>query len=243
MPETSTRPPSTHQNTASTQPWYRRTWSVVTSLIVFLPLGLFLMWTTRPRWPRRAVWAVTLAGAVIWLGTAAGIAARSAGSTSTAHSAAVAARVSDGSAPPIATLAPTPTATSAPTPTATAAPTVAPTSRPTSPPAPVHSSPPAPPRTPLPSPATPQTPPGATPRGNDTCGAPANPWGYNFCYGEWINNPNRAFCSVFPCVANFWKTAYGAVEQCNDGKYTDTPSPGQCDGYGGGGRPLYQSSS
>lgn len=100
-----------------------------------------------------------------------------------------------------------------------------PTDTPTSPPA-------SPTDTPLPTP-----PPTATPRPNPYC----NPWGYNFTLGQPIYNPNAAFCSVFPCVGNFWGQ-FGYVVECNDELFAHNGGAGAktCRGNGGWYRNLYQ---
>jgi hypothetical protein len=119
---------------------------------------------------------------------------------------------------------PTPTATSTPTPTATPPPTPAPT--PTAAvAAPVHatSTPPAP----------------APPPPPNLCGAPPNPWGYNFCGGGTIGSPAAGFCSYFACIKNF-PNGRGYVEECADGMYSRSGGiQGSCSSHGGNQRPLY----
>jgi len=112
------------------------------------------------------------------------------------------------------------------TPSATVTPTPAATPKPTAPPAaPIN----APVR------ATQAPPPAA-----NTCGAPANPWGYNFCGGNVISNPPSSFCSSFSCIASFWTTTNGYVEQCVDGLFSHSGGrSGSCSHHGGNRRPLY----
>ncbi len=74
-----------------------------------------------------------------------------------------------------------------------------------------------------------------------TCGAPANPWGYNFCGGSLINSPATAFCSYFNCIPSFWKSTNGYVVQCVDGTYSHSGGrSGACSYHGGVRRALYK---
>src|ERR1700730_14913985 len=117
-----------------------------------------------------------------------------------------------------ATATPTPPAPPTPTPAPTPAPTPKPTVRVTPPPAP------------------PTQPP---PPGVNTCGAPANPWRYNFCGGNFISSPPSNFCNYFNCIASFWKSTNGYVEECADGKYSHSGGrSGSCSSHGGNLRPL-----
>jgi hypothetical protein len=112
------------------------------------------------------------------------------------------------------------TATPSPTPTPT--PTLTPTQTPTPTPVP----------TPTPAPATP------VPLVN-TCGAPSNPWGYNFCGGNFITNPPSNFCAYFGCIANF-SSGRGYVEECNDNLFSKSGGiSGSCSHHGGNQQPLY----
>jgi hypothetical protein len=75
----------------------------------------------------------------------------------------------------------------------------------------------------------------------DTCGAPANPWGYNFCLGggNVITAPPSNFCSYFPCIPSFWIYTNGYVEECQDGMYSHSGGqPGSCSYHGGNWRAL-----
>ena len=118
---------------------------------------------------------------------------------------------------------PTPTATPTPTPEPTPVPTPAPTPRPVVP-------------TVAPAPPPPPPPPAA-----DTCGAPSNPWGDNFCgNGSLITNPPANFCSYFSCIANF-PNGRGYVIQCKDGMFSKSGGiQGSCSYHGGNSRTLYQ---
>jgi len=63
------------------------------------------------------------------------------------------------------------------------------------------------------------SPPPPTPTAVPLCGAPSNPWGYNFCGGPLINPAPSNFCSYFSCVRSFMSNA-GDVVECLDGKYS-----------------------
>jgi hypothetical protein len=86
---------------------------------------------------------------------------------------------------------------------------------------------------------------GYTGPGNNLCGAPPNPWGYNFCGGNLIYNPpNPTFCSYFNCIASFWtedRPNDGYVIQCVDSRFSlsggEAGSP--CSSHGGPSRTLY----
>lgn len=110
-------------------------------------------------------------------------------------------------------VAPTPS----PTPTPTAKPTATPTATPTS--------------TPVPATAQPVA---------DTCGAPSNPWGFNFCGGgNFITAPPTNFCAYFACIANFWN-GRGYAEECNDNMFGKSGGiSGSCSYHGGNQQPLY----
>lgn len=54
------------------------------------------------------------------------------------------------------------------------------------------------------------------PRGERRCGAPANPFGYDFCGGDRIRRPDRDVCDWFDCVPGFW-SGRGWLVQCRDG--------------------------
>jgi hypothetical protein len=99
------------------------------------------------------------------------------------------------------------------------------------------------PRTPSPSPVarppspSTQAPPAAAP---NTCGAPLNPWGYNFCGGSLIYSPPSNFCAYFNCIKSFWQSTKGYVDECHDGTYSHSGGrQGACSYHGGELRPLY----
>lgn len=72
------------------------------------------------------------------------------------------------------------------------------------------------------------------------CGAPQNPWGYNFCGGGLIYSPDPSFCNYFACIPSFWQSTNGYVDQCNDGMFSHSGGrSGACSYHGGERRPLY----
>jgi hypothetical protein len=123
-----------------------------------------------------------------------------------------------------------------------------PTPTPTSTPTPVPTPPPTPKPTPKPVVATvkataaPVRPTQAPPQALSTCGAPANPWGYNFCGGNTIYSPPSSFCSYFNCIKSFWNEDIpgdGYVVQCADGLFSlSGGESGACSSHGGEARPL-----
>lgn len=72
-----------------------------------------------------------------------------------------------------------------------------------------------------------------------TCGAPANPFGYNFCGGATITSPDPSVCDYFKCIASFWK-GHGYMEECADGTYSMSGGiQGACSYHDGELRPVY----
>lgn len=126
---------------------------------------------------------------------------------------------------PTPTATPSPVATPTPTPTPIVA-TAPPTSKPVVP---------APTKAPAPPPAP----------AFSYCGAPANPWHYNFCGGNLVYSPPSGICGYFACIASFWNEDIpndGYVVQCVDGKMSLSGGErgGVCGaGHGGPGRTLY----
>lgn len=121
-----------------------------------------------------------------------------------------------------------PTATPVPTPSSTPTPTPAPTPKPAAPVAPSATLRPT------------QAPPPPPPAFN-YCGAPANPWHYNFCGGSVISAVPSSFCSYFPCIPSFWQSTKGYAEECVDGKYSHSGGrPGACSYHQGELRALLQ---
>ncbi|MFC8848673.1 MULTISPECIES: hypothetical protein [unclassified Micromonospora] len=99
---------------------------------------------------------------------------------------------------------------------ATAAPTAVPAAFPTDGPA----APPKPRRGTTPGTAVPPTtpapvgPPAA--KRDGLCGAPANPFGYDYCGGSRIRRPDVRVCDYFDCGQDFW-AGDGYLVQCRDG--------------------------
>jgi hypothetical protein len=121
-----------------------------------------------------------------------------------------------------------PTVSVTPTPSPTPVPTPSPTTPPTAAPIIVAVAPRA----------TAPPPPPAAPAFN-YCGAPANPWHYNFCAGNVITAVPSSFCSYFPCIPSFWKQVNGYAEECVDGKYSHSGGrQGACSYHAGEMRPL-----
>ena len=73
----------------------------------------------------------------------------------------------------------------------------------------------------------------------DLCGAPANPYGYNFCGGSHISHPPSDICTYFDCIANFWN-GHGYMVQCNNEEYSKSGGiSGVCNDNGGEARTVY----
>ena len=73
------------------------------------------------------------------------------------------------------------------------------------------------------------------------CGAPANPFGYNFCgRGGYIYNADPAkVCSYFNCIANFGESR-GYMIECKDGTYSTAGGrSGRCSYHGGEEQAVY----
>lgn len=116
-----------------------------------------------------------------------------------------------------------------PSPSPSAPPTALPSASPSALPSPKPSPHPKP--SPIPKP----------PPVKSTCGTPANPWGYNFCGGQFITSPASAFCSYFHCISSFWSSTKRYVDQCVDGTYGHSGGrTGACSQHGGERRPLYR---
>lgn len=117
------------------------------------------------------------------------------------------------------------TTTAAPTTTAATPATTAPT---------VTALPAAPPvvAAPVPPPLAP------TPRG-DFCGAPQNPYGYNYCgRGATVTNPPGDVCTYFICIANF-PNGRGYMEECRDSTVSKSGGiRGSCSQHGGDQRAI-----
>ncbi|MBS2966338.1 hypothetical protein KGA66_25050 [Actinocrinis puniceicyclus] len=72
------------------------------------------------------------------------------------------------------------------------------------------------------------------------CGAPQNPFGYNFCgRGGYIYSPAGGVCDYFDCINNFGNGT-GYMVECNDGTYSMSGGKrGVCSYHGGRLRPVY----
>lgn len=72
------------------------------------------------------------------------------------------------------------------------------------------------------------------------CGAPANPWHYNYCgNGSLIYSPASSVCSYFACIDNFWN-GYGYMTECWDGMVSMSGGiSGACSDHGGEWRPVH----
>ncbi|MGA8114687.1 MAG: hypothetical protein WCA46_13560, partial [Actinocatenispora sp.] len=72
------------------------------------------------------------------------------------------------------------------------------------------------------------------------CGAPNNPWDYNFCHrGGLIYQPDAGFCSTFDCIETF-EQGTGYVVQCQDGMFSHSGGKsGVCSYHDGEKRNLY----
>ena len=78
------------------------------------------------------------------------------------------------------------------------------------------------------------------PAAQTTCGAPPNPWGYNFCgRGAPVRAAPSNLCSYFSCIPSSWNSTNGYVAQCADGMFSHSGGVrGACSGHGGVARAL-----
>jgi outer membrane biosynthesis protein TonB len=212
--------------------WYRAGWFVGLMMVVFAPVGLFLMWTNNPGWSRKVNWIVT--GVVVPIAILIGV------GSAMAPAAGPVAAITPTAAP---TVAPTAALVVAPTVAATPTPTVVPAAPPTAAPTPPPTAAPTPPPAAPTAKPTPRPTPRPTARPTSApvnlCGAPPNPWNYNFCSGGTISSPPSNLCNYFNCITSFWKSTNGYVEECNDGMYSHSGGvSGACSYHGGELRPL-----
>ena len=79
-----------------------------------------------------------------------------------------------------------------------------------------------------------------TPVPPSLCGAPQNPFGYNFCgRGGHIYSPAGETCSYFNCIANF-QNGRGYMVKCVDRTYSMSGGiSGACSRHGGEERAVY----
>lgn len=80
----------------------------------------------------------------------------------------------------------------------------------------------------------------AAPPHPSLCGAPSNPYGYNFCgVGGDVTSPASGTCSYFNCIANF-SNGVGYMVECQDGTYSMSGGRrGACSDHGGVRQPVY----
>ncbi len=80
----------------------------------------------------------------------------------------------------------------------------------------------------------------APPPAPSTCGAPKNPYGYNFCHvGHTITSPHSGVCDYFNCIANFWN-GRGYMVECVDATYSMSGGiSGACSHHGGVRQTVY----
>jgi hypothetical protein len=85
------------------------------------------------------------------------------------------------------------------------------------------------------------SPPASTTKPASLCGAPPNPYGYNFCgRGGYVVDPPADVCAYFTCIDNFWN-GRGHMEECRDHTYSMSGGrPGSCSHHGGNRRPVYR---
>jgi hypothetical protein len=152
-----------------------------------------------------------------------------------------------GSALAVAVLNPAPPPTTSPPVVAPATHTAPPTtaSPPTTAPPPTTAAPATTrrPTTTAKKPATTHPPRSSAPasRPVSLCGAPKNPYGYNFCgRGGYVVDPEPDVCTYFDCIDNFWN-GQGHMQECQDGTYSMSGGrPGSCSHHGGNLRPVYR---
>jgi hypothetical protein len=157
------------------------------------------------------------------------------------------ASIGAGSALAVAVLNPAPPPTTSPSVVAPATQTTPPTVAPTTAPPPPTTAPATtrPPTTTAKKPATTRPPrssaPPSTAKRVSLCGAPANPYGYNFCgRGGYVVDPKPEVCTYFDCIDNFWN-GQGHMEECQDGTYSMSGGrPGSCSHHGGNLRAVYR---
>lgn len=235
-------------------PWYRRTLTVVLLLIFFFPVGLVLLWM-RPDWSagRRAGITALVTALVLIIAsnqgpppatttqlgppTGAGVGSASASASASVSPSARASSPSASASPSRAAgrVKSAPVRTSAPAVVAPAVPVAPATTTQAAPPPPAPTTQ-APPPPPPPAPSTTT----AAPPPPSTCGAPSNPYGYNFCgVGGYVTSPPSDICDYFSCIGNFWN-GRGYMVECNDGTYSMSGGiSGACSYHGREDRPVY----
>ena len=231
--------------------WYLRTTAVVVFLLFCFPVGVVLSWL-RTDWSLRRRGAITAVVAVVVLILGAtsspppaktvqlsspvgGVATLSAPTSAPTPSSGAAIPGSTSAKPSTSPAAATTTrpVSAAPTSHAAAlppAPTTATTTRPAAPPPPAPTTKAPPPKQPTQAPTSQRS----------TCGAPSNPYGYNFCGdGSYVTGPPGDICDYFDCIDNFWH-GRGYMVECNDGTYSMSGGlRGACSDHGGEDQPVY----
>jgi hypothetical protein len=96
------------------------------------------------------------------------------------------------------------------------------------------------PKTPAAKPSPRRTTSTPKPRTVSFCGAPANPYGYNYCgHGSRIYDPKPDVCTYFDCIGNFWD-GVGYMIECNDGMVSMSGGrQGSCSYHGGNRQTVY----
>lgn len=80
--------------------------------------------------------------------------------------------------------------------------------------------------------------PTSAPPSHKLCGAPRNPFGYNFCgsqpgHDAALYSPDHRICRYFACAPGFFHQ-HGYVIECQDGMFTQTGGTSrECSGHGG----------
>lgn len=78
------------------------------------------------------------------------------------------------------------------------------------------------------------------PKRVNLCGAPQNPYGYNFCGGSLIYSPASGVCGYFDCI-DYFDNGVGYMIQCNDRMVSMSGGRrGSCSHHGGNRRPVYK---
>ena len=232
--------------------------AVLVALLLLLPLGLLWMWRGKV-WSRTTRWAVTSVTVVLLIASSVSSAPPTPSNTNQA--ALLSSRGSQSASPAVSerpsaaspSLAPpsaVPTAPrSAPTPTPSPAVGIASSPSPAAkaptsvaPPTPVTQAPSLMPSkaVAVASPVPPKPAPAVAPKiATDLCGAPANPYGYNYCgRGSTITDPAADICNYFSCIPNF-SAGVGFMVQCNDKMVSMSGGRrGVCSHHGGNLRPV-----
>lgn len=228
------------------EPWHKRTITIVLLLVFFFPAGLVLLWQ-RQDWSAQRRWVITGVTAIVVLIALASPNSQTqttvqvtpvagSGTSVPASSAAPGSPSTQATAQPSASQRaavvgqPSQSASAAPSQSASttsvavvAAPTKTKAAQAT------HSAKPSPAPTTHSASHTPST-----------CGAPSNPFGYNFCgNGAHVTSPPLNVCDYFDCIASFWN-GRGYMVECSDGMYSMSGGVrGACSDHAGEERAVY----